>query len=146
MQFRQATLADTALVTDLTRAAYTPWIKVIGREPMPMQVNYAEAIAQHRIDILNDPGPVALIEMIPHKDHLWLENLAVHPAHQGRGLGHRLITHAVQVARSLDLPELRLLTNAAFTRNLTFYTAQGFTETHRQPFKSGVTAYFSKHL
>lgn len=146
MPFRRATLADTALVTALTRAAYSPWIVVIGREPMPMLTDYVEAIAQHRIDILDQPNPVALIEMIPHADHLWLENLAVHPDHHRQGIGHTLITHAEQVAQSLRMPELRLLTNAAFTANLAFYTKQGFTETHRAPFKAGVTAYFTKRL
>ena len=146
MPFRRATLIDAALVTALTRAAYSPWIAVIGREPMPMLTDYAEAIAQHRVDIFDQPNPVALIEMIPHADHLWLENLAVHPDHQGQGIGHTLIAHAEQVAQSLRLPELRLLTNAAFTANLAFYKKQGFTETHRAPFKAGVTAYFAKRL
>ena len=146
MQFRQTTQQDVALVTEITRAAYTPWIAVIHREPLPMQVNYAEAIAQHRIDILENPDPVALIEMIPQADHLWLENLAVPPDHQGKGLGHHLITHATDIAHSLRLPELRLLTNAAFTINLRFYTQQGFTQTETRPFKQGFTAYFTKRL
>lgn len=146
MPFRRATPNDIALVTALTRAAYTPWIAVIQREPLPMQTDYAQAIQTHRIDILDQPDPVALIEMIPRNDHLWLENLAVHPDHQGRGIGRQLLAHAEQVARSLTLPEIRLLTNAAFTRNLSFYTAQGFTLTHLEPFKSGQTAHFTKRL
>ena len=146
MPFRRATSADIALVTALTHAAYTPWIAVIQREPLPMQTDYAEAIQTHRIDIFDHPDPVALIEMIPHDDHLWLENVAVHPDHQGSGIGRHLITHAEQVARSLGLPQIRLLTNAAFTRNLRFYAAQGFAQTHLEPFKSGYTAYFTKHL
>ena len=146
MQIRQATGQDVALVTAITRAAYTPWIAVIHREPLPMTVNYAEAIARHHIDILENPDPVALIEMIPYPDHLWLENIAVHPDHQGQGLGKHLLAHAETTARNLNLPELRLLTNQAFTANLAFYRAQGFIQTDSRPFKSGFTAYFTKSL
>ena len=146
MTFRRATLADVAIVTQLTRAAYTPWIAVIGREPMPLLVDYAEAILLHHIDILDQPNPIALIEMVPMPDHLWLENLAVHPDHQGRGHGHQLLAHATANALSLNLPELRLLTNAAFTANLRFYAKQGFVQTDLQPFKDGHIAYFRKTL
>ena len=141
---RRATLDDVATVTALTRAAYARWVPVIGREPLPMQADHAQAIARHLIDILDLNGPVALVEMIPHPDHLWIENVAVHPDHQGHGHGSRLIGHAEAVARSLNLRELRLLTNAAFTANLAFYAGLGFVETARMPFKGGFTVYFSK--
>ena len=143
---RRARTEDLAVVIALTRAAYAPWVGVIGREPMPMQADHAHAIAHHLIDILDQPDPVALIEMIPKHDHLWIENVAVHPDHQGRGLGRRLIVHAEAVARELGLPELRLLTNAAFAANLRFYAGLGFDETDRTPFKGGFTVCFSKRL
>lgn len=146
MPFRRATLADVALVTELTRAAYTPWVAVIGREPMPMRVDYAQAILLHRIDILDQPGSVALIEMEPTGHHLWIDNVAVHPDHQGRGLGHQMIAHAETVARSLNLTELRLLTNAAFTANLRFYARLGFTQTERRAVSNGAVLYFMKRL
>lgn len=144
MLIRQATLADTDLVTALTRAAYTPWIAVIHREPLPMIADYAKAIPHHRIDILDDPGPVALIEMIPRQDHLWIENLAVHPDHQSRGYGPHLLAHAATIARSLALPELRLLTNEAFTANLRFYRNRGFAQSNRVAIKDGHVVHFSK--
>ena len=143
---RRATLDDVATVTALTRAAYARWVPVIGREPLPMQADHAQAIARHLIDILDLNGPVALVEMIPHPDHLWIENVAVHPDHQGNGHGSRLIGHAEAVARELGLPELRLLTNAAFAANLRFYAGLGFDETDRTPFKGGFTVCFSKRL
>ena len=143
---RRATLSDVADITALTRAAYAPWVAVIGREPLPMVADHAQAVQHHLIDILDQGCAVALIEMIPRADHLWVENVAVHPAHQGRGLGTGLLDHAETVARGLGLREIRLLTNAAFAANLRFYAGLGFVETARQPFRGGFTAYFCKVL
>lgn len=145
--FRRGTPADAGAIAALTRAAYAPWVPVIGREPLPMTVDYAAAVQDHRIDLLHQDGVlVALIEMVPHPDHLWIENVAVSPDHQGRGLGRALIGHAETVARALGTPELRLLTNAAFAVNLRFYLAMGFAEERREPFRGGMTVYFRKRL
>ena len=143
--FRRAGVADAGAVADLTRAAYAPWVPVIGREPLPMSVDYREAVQAHRIDLLHQDGAlVALIEMVPEIDHLWIENVAVAPGHQGRGLGRVLIAHAEAVALALGTPDLRLLTNAAFAANLRFYLNLGFAEDRREPFRGGMTVYFRK--
>jgi hypothetical protein len=33
----------SSMVRDITRAAYTKWVAVIGREPKPMTANYEQA-------------------------------------------------------------------------------------------------------
>ncbi len=143
--FIRATAADVGVVTALTRAAYGPWVALIGREPLPMVVDYAEAVSDHQIDLWCEQGVVqALIELVPMTDHLLVENVAVGPEHQGRGLGRVLMARAEAVARSLGLSEIRLYTNAAFARNLEFYLSLGYTETHRLPFRSGQMVYFNK--
>ena len=146
MDFRRATLADVAAITALTRAAYAHLVPLIGREPAPMLADYSVAVADHMIDILVHPEPIALIEMIAQPDHLWIENIAVHPDFQGKGLGHRLVDHAVTTARSLGLNDLRLLTNEAFAANLRFYAGLGFVPTDRTQYKGGFTLHFHKHL
>ena len=143
---RRATASDVAALTTLTRAAFHPWVAVIGREPLPMQTDYAKAILRDHIDLLDQDGPIALIHMVLHPDHLWIETIAVHPDHQGRGLGPHLMQHAEATARSQNLPELRLLTNAAFTANLHFYAKCGFIETARPAFHGGFVVHFSKRL
>lgn len=144
---RRATLADVGKVTALTRAAYAAWVPVIGREPMPMTVDYAVAVQDHQIDLWHEDGAlVGLIEMVPMPDHLWIENLAVAPQMQGRGLGRRLMAHAEAVAAAMGLAEIRLLTNADFATNLQVYQALGFAEDRREPFRGGTTVYLSKRL
>jgi GNAT superfamily N-acetyltransferase len=146
-RFRRAGLADAAAIRSLTRAAYGPWVPLIGREPLPMVTDYDQAVASDLIDLLEqDTALLALIQMKVGADHLWLDNVAVHPDHQGRGLGHRLMAHAEATARDLGLPELRLLTNMAFAANLRFYEGLGFQETAREAFRGGVTVHYAKAL
>ncbi len=62
---RQATPQDAAAIAGLTRAAYTKWIPVIGREPRPMEANYDETVLKHRFDLLYVDGTLAaLIETV----------------------------------------------------------------------------------
>jgi ribosomal protein S18 acetylase RimI-like enzyme len=53
-----------------------------------MTADYAEAVRKYRFDLLYSQGTrAALIETIPRSDHLLIENVAVSPLFQGRGLG-----------------------------------------------------------
>lgn len=147
LAFTQATQADSTAILDLVRAAYARWVPVIGREPRPMQADYAAALLVHRIDLLHEgPRLVGLIETMLHDDHLWIENVAVEPAAQGQGHGRRLLAHAEDLAREAGRSELRLLTNAAFTSNVALYERLGYGVTRSEPFMGGTTLYLSKHL
>ena len=148
MTLRQAALPDAGAITALVRAAYGKWVPVIGREPMPMRVDYAAALGRHRFDLLEAHGTlVGLIETLQHPDHLWIENLAVHPDWQGRGLGTQLLDQAEALARAVGCPALRLLTNAAFASNVRLYEKRGFRLDRAEPFHlGGTTLYMSKAL
>ena len=151
LSVRRATSADAAVVREITRAAYTKWIAVIGREPKPMTANYERAVVEHIIDLLEEDGrPVALIEVIPELSHqtphLLIENVAVLPERQGRGIGDFLLGHAENVARSLHLDELRLYTNAMFATNIAFYAHRGFSEFKRELNARGEVVYMKKSV
>lgn len=145
---RRAGPADAAAISDVTRAAYAKWVPIIGREPLPMRADYDKAVAEHLIELWEEEGELlALIEMIPEADHLLIENLAVRPDAQGRGLGDRLLHHAADVARSLGFDELRLYTNELFAGNVAFYTRRGFEETHRASIVPGsITVFLRRRL
>jgi GNAT superfamily N-acetyltransferase len=136
--FRRATSADVRIVGEITRAAYAKWVPLIGREPKPMTADYARAVADHVIDLLEEGGrPVALIEAIPTPAHLLIENIAVLPDRHGRGIGGMLLRHADDLARLLGLNELRLYTNAKFTANIAFYSHRAFEEFLRESHPAG---------
>ena len=104
LRIRRAGPPDAAAVRSLTREAYAQWIPVIGREPLPMKADYEKAVREHEIDLLYaDDQLVALIEVFLTADHLFIENIAVSPEHQGKGLGHHLLSHAETKAKSAGL-------------------------------------------
>jgi ribosomal protein S18 acetylase RimI-like enzyme len=145
---RQAIPTDAPAIRALTRAAYAKWVPLIGREPLPMVADYDAAVRKHRIDLLcdGDGTLLALIETIAETDHLLIENVAVVPAHQGRGLGRRLMAHAETLSAAMGVTELRLYTNGAFAANIALYRALGYTVTHEEPFRGGTTVFMAKRL
>jgi len=145
--FRTATTEDVPAIRSLVRAAYAKWIPVIGREPRPVLVDYNEAIHDFRFDLLTVDGQLAgLLQTCPCADHLWVENLAVHPHHQRRGHGQSLLILAEQLARHAGLDTIRLLTNAAFASNVALYEKLGYAVEQTEAFMVGTTAYMNKRL
>jgi ribosomal protein S18 acetylase RimI-like enzyme len=132
----------------LTLAAYRPWIPVLGREPGPMLFDFAAAVRDHLVYLLEDGGALAgLIDLIPLADHLVVESVAVAPAAQGQGVGRRLLAHAEAVARERGLAELRLLTNVKMETNIILYQRLGYREASRGVSKTGYNVVFmSKSL
>ncbi len=124
---RTAINTDAPAILALTRAAYAKWVPLIGREPKPMTADYEAAIRDHRFGLLYLEGELAaLVEMIPQTDHLLIENVAVAPGHQGKGLGRTLLLHAEAVAKAGGYDEVRLYTNQRFEENVRLYLRFGY--------------------
>ena len=144
---RQAAAEDAAAIRALTRAAYAKWVPLIGREPLPMAADYEAAVAKHRFDLLHVEGTLAaLIETIAKDDHLLIENVAVAPAFQRRGLGCKLMAHAEAVARGMGYRVLRLYTNKSFAENVALYRRLGYAVDREEEFRGGITVHMSKEI
>jgi ribosomal protein S18 acetylase RimI-like enzyme len=144
---RPAVPTDASAIRELTRDAYAKWVPVIGREPRPMMADYAQAVRRHRIDLMYVDGVLAaLIETIQQTDHLLIENVAVSPPFQGRGLGRKLMAHAEQVAVSLGHDEARLYTNKLFAENVRLYSKIGYRVDREEPFTGGIVVHMSKSV
>jgi ribosomal protein S18 acetylase RimI-like enzyme len=130
---RTARPDDRAAVAAIVEAAYSVYVERIGKPPGPMLDDYAKLIEASAVSVLDDPdGAIAaLIVLLPQPDHLLLDNIAVRPDRQGRGLGRRLVAFAEAEARRLGYAELRLYTHATMTENIVLYTRLGFRETGR---------------
>lgn len=144
---RPARPEDAEAIRALVRAAYARWVPVLGREPRPMQADYAAAVLAHEFALVEEAGElVALIEMEARADHLWIENIAVAPGRQGGGLGRALLGLADERARALGLAEIRLLTNGRMEANRRLYARCGYEETLEEPFMDGTVVYLRKRL
>jgi N-acetylglutamate synthase-like GNAT family acetyltransferase len=138
--YRRANENDVEVIRNLTHAAYAKWAQLIGRRPKPMNADYERAVQTHVIELAYEDGTlVGLYEIIPAADHLLLENIAIAPAHQRRGLGHRLMARVEALARARGLPKVRLYTNKAFDSNLKFYEKLGYAIEREEPIKTGGT-------
>ena len=144
---RQGVAADADAIRGLTRAAYAKWVPVIGREPKPMTADYAAALTQHRFDLLHVDGKLAaLIETVAQAEHLLIENVAVAPVFQGRGLGRKLMAHAEALAAASGLREMRLYTNKRFAGNIGLYESLGYRVDREEAFLGGFAVYMSKAI
>jgi GNAT superfamily N-acetyltransferase len=124
---RRAEEKDAAAIRDLTRAAYAKWVPVVGREPKPMAADYEVAVRNHRFDLLYVDGVLAgLIETVDEKTRLLVENVAVSPLHQARGLGTRLMALAEEIALALGRNRIRLYTNNRWAENVRLYSSLGY--------------------
>jgi GNAT superfamily N-acetyltransferase len=147
VEMRQATAADAGAIRELTRTAYAKWVPLIGREPKPMTANYDEAVTRHRFDLLYvDETLAALIETIREADHLLVENVAVSPSFQGRGLGRKLMAHAETLAHELGFGMIRLYTNQRFVENIELYRRLGYQVDREEVVPVGVVTHMSKRL
>ncbi len=144
---RRAAAADADAIRDLVAAAYGGYATLIGRTPMPMLADYAIAVREHDVWVLDAGGQVVgVLELIRKPGQLWIENVAVAPAWQGRGLGRLLLGHADDEARRSGVERLGLLTNERYLDNIAMYERYGYRETHRQPHLGTDLVFFEKQL
>ena len=145
VSLRVAREGDADAIGALTREAYAKWVDLTGREPLPMRVDYSDAVRKHRFDLLYVGGCLAaLIETVPEGDCLLIENVAVLPAFQGRGFGTRLLKMAEELAASLALAGMRLYTNKLFVQNIRLYEALGYRVEREEELNGGVAVHMIK--
>jgi ribosomal protein S18 acetylase RimI-like enzyme len=129
-RIRIATQDDRAAVEEIVQAAYQPWAELIGIRPLPMEADYRALIEAGQVFVT---GAVdGLIVLVPEDGCLLIENVAVRPGLQRRGIGRRLLTFAEDRARSAGLPALRLYTNELMASNIALYESLGYRVTGRE--------------
>ncbi len=144
---RRARIDDLPQIEAVVQRAYRVYIDRIGRRPAPMDDDYRAKIAADEVYVAEADGlVVGIVVLVPARDHLLVENVAVDPGFQGRGIGRALMGHAERHAREHDLAELRLYTNAAMTENLTLYPALGYREDDHRTEDGFERVFFSKRL
>ncbi len=133
------------------RSAYARYVALIGREPAPMTADYAALIARGEVWVATQdacPGAVlvGVLVLRPQPPALLLDNVAVLPAWQRRGIGRALLAYAESQARQQGLSEVTLYTNAKMVDNQRLYAALGYVETDRRVEAGFSRVFFRKPL
>lgn len=129
---RLATPSDIPVIERIVSDAYTPYIARIGTVPGPMRDDYAKRVAEKVVHVSEEAEVIqAVLVLIPEPDCLLLDNIAVSPAAQGKGLGRVLMHFAESFAREAGLARIRLYTQEKMTENIAIYFRYGYVETHR---------------
>jgi len=142
---RLATPRDLDAVRAIARAAYARYVPRIGREPAPMLANFAAAQEAGQLWVVGEPLAGYAVAY-PRGDHWHLENVAVDPAAQGRGIGQALMAHVEVLARQGGAAAVELYTNARMTENLQLYPRLGYAETGRRTEDGFDRVFFRKCL
>ena len=132
MAIRPAGIADLPAMTAIVVSAYRKYVERIGKAPGPMLDDYAAHVRGHTAWVIDGDGAVAgLVVLLPRPDHLLVDNVAVDPLRQGRGIGRALMAFAEREAARRGYAELRLYTHEKMSENLAMYPALGWQETGR---------------
>ena len=144
---RMATAADVAAIRALIERAYALYVPRIGRRPAPMDADYAQHVADGEVAVLDEEGAIAgIVVWRPESDHGFIDNVAVDPDRQGRGIGRLLLAYVEREAARRGLGELRLYTNAKMTENLATYPKIGWTEFDRRVEDGFDRVFFRKRI
>jgi ribosomal protein S18 acetylase RimI-like enzyme len=145
--FRSATGADVSKVAALANAAYGHYVERIGMLPRPMTDDYAEVIANRRVNVAESYGNiVGVIVLTVDGEGFLIDTVAVEPSHRGEGLGRALLELAEAEARRRGFDSIHLYTYEKMTENLAIYSRLGYVEYDRRSQREVSLVYMSKHL
>ena len=131
-EIRPAVAADVPDIERIVHDAYVKYVARIGKPPGPMQDDYAARVAAGEVWICAEGDDIAGILVLESAaDHLLLDNIAVAPAWQSRGVGRHLLAFADAEARRAGHAEMRLYTHVLMHENIALYTRLGWQETGR---------------
>ncbi len=128
---RRATAADLPAIKAIIDAAYAKYLTRMDKRPAPMFRDYGPSIEDGTTWVAGSPV-TAVLTLYPREDHLLVENIAIHPDAQGRGLGRALMGFAEQEAARRGFTRMALVTHEAMTENQAIYGRLGYTEVDRR--------------
>ena len=144
---RPATAADAAAIARCVEAAYSPYIERIGEPPGPMLDDYTETVRNHRAFVIESGGEiVGVVVLIEERGTVLLDNVAVLPSQQGKGVGRRLMLLAEEEARRLGYGSIDLYTHELMTENFALYARNGYEEVERRTEKGFPRIYMRRRL
>ncbi len=145
---RRADASDQAAIESVQQAAYARNRELLGREPIPLQEDYADVLREKECWVLeHDDSVIAVLILEPQADHLLIWSVATAPFAQQHGLGRLLLAAAEVRAAQLALNVMRLYTGSILTHLVTWYSRLGYSIERREQRPDGrEIVHMIKHL
>jgi GNAT superfamily N-acetyltransferase len=144
-RLRRATPDDLPAIRALIDAAYARYLSRMDKPPAPMSRDYGPSVEAGTTWVTGSPL-TAVLTLCPREDHMYVENVAVDPRAQGRGLGRALMEFAEQEAARRRLSRMALVTHEAMTENQAIYARLGYAEIERRAEDGYRRIYMEKRL
>jgi ribosomal protein S18 acetylase RimI-like enzyme len=128
---RRATADDLPAIRAVIDAAYARYLTLMDKPPAPLFRDYGPSIEAGTTWVTGSPI-TAVLTLYPRDDHMYVENIAVDPSAQGRGLGRALMEFAEQEAARRTLNRMALVTHEVMTENQAIYARLGYVEIERR--------------
>ena len=146
IRIKKASMQELDAISACAVDAYQLYVERIGKKPAPMIADFAKAITTQTVYVACSPHIIGFVVFFPRGDHMHIENIAIHPTAQGKGLGKRLISFVEQQAATMNIKAVELYTNEKMTENLSFYPKLGDREVKRKREDGFSRVYFRKEL
>jgi ribosomal protein S18 acetylase RimI-like enzyme len=147
IQFRRATASDLPAIEALQQAAYARNRRLLGVEPLPLRVDYADILQRMEVWLAEERGQhrgVLILE--PRPDDMLIWSIAAAPDAQKQGLGEIMLDAAEVRARQTGRRTMRLYTGAVLEGLIRWYHRHGYeVERHEQLPDRHIT-HMIKHL
>lgn len=142
-----ARTGDVAAIKPMVDAAYSKYIKRLGKLPAAMTEDYDELVETRSVYVLRVGSSVVGSVLLSREgDSIKVNNLVVDPSTQGRGYGRVLMDYAEDMARAQGLAAVTLFTNEKMHENIALYMKIGFTETGRRTENGFNRVFFRKNV
>ncbi|MCA3709685.1 MAG: GNAT family N-acetyltransferase [Phenylobacterium sp.] len=114
--------------------AYRPYVAALGYEPAPLRADYGDLLRTGVTRILETPEGemMGLVVFFEEPGCLLVDNVALFPKWQRRGVLVEVFVQGVAEARRRGFRYVRCFTNEKLKRNILFYQKLGFEISHRE--------------
>ena len=130
---RAASRGDAPGAAACVHAAYEHYVARNGLVPVPMRLDYEEVIRDCQVTVVEHGGKiVAVLVLAVAGEGFLLDNIAIAPDQQGKGLGRALLEYAEDEARRQGFDSIYLYTQEIMTENLALYRRVGYVEYARR--------------
>ena len=124
--------------------AYRYYVERIGTLPGPMRDDCAKVIATRDVRLAVSGDEILGVLVLPEDaEGFLLENIALAPFMQGKGLGRVLLELTEAAARRRGFDSIYLYTHEGMTENQALYARNGYVEYDRR-FDDGLACVFMR--